>query len=100
MRELRLPAYPVITIDPLFSIWSTSQKLYEGDTKMWTGALKPINGNIIVDGEAKRFMGLGGAKEVIPQKRSRSGLLPQIYLRGQKGEAEGDLHLAFAYKRP
>ncbi|HOL61424.1 MAG TPA: DUF4965 domain-containing protein [Clostridia bacterium] len=79
MRELRLPAYPVITIDPLFSIWSTSQKLYEGDTKMWTGALKPINGNIIVDGEAKRFMGLGGAKEVIPQKKVEIGLASTRY---------------------
>lgn len=71
---MRLPAYPLITIDPLISIWSMSKKLYEGETKMWTGAPKPINGNISIDGETKRFMGLKGSKEVIPQKSVEVGL--------------------------
>lgn len=80
MKELRLPAYPLITVDPLFSIWSTSQKLYEGETKMWTGAPKPINGNINIDGEIKRFMGLKGAKEVLPQKCIKVGLTSTRYI--------------------
>jgi hypothetical protein len=80
MKEMRLPAYPLITMDPLFSIWSMSQKLYEGETRMWTGAAKPINGNINVDGQVKRFMGLKGAKEVIPQKKILVGLMSTKYV--------------------
>lgn len=80
MKELRLPAYPLITMDPLFSIWSMSQKLYEGETRMWTGAAKPINGNINIDGEVKRFMGLKGAEEVIPQKKVLTGLMSTKYI--------------------
>jgi len=80
MKEMRLPAYPLMTIDPLFSIWSMSQKLYEGETRMWTGAAKPINGNINIDGEVKRFMGLKGAKEVFPQKKVETGLMSTRYL--------------------
>lgn len=79
MKQLRLPAYPLITIDPLFSVWSTSPKLYEGETRMWTGAPKPINGNIKIDGDFKRFMGLRGAKEVISQVKIEVGLTSTRY---------------------
>ncbi|MDR2267245.1 MAG: DUF5127 domain-containing protein, partial [Christensenellaceae bacterium] len=69
MIETRLPAYPLLTFDPLLSIWSTTDKLYESVPTMWTGADKPMNGNIIIDGSAYRFMGLKGADAVIPQVR-------------------------------
>jgi hypothetical protein len=36
---------------------------------MWTGADKPMNGNVIVDGVAYRFMGVKGADDIIPQKK-------------------------------
>ncbi len=69
MNEIRLPAYPLFTFDPMMSLWSMDRTLYGSNTKMWTTSDKPINGNVVVDGIAKRFMGLGGAREVIPQKK-------------------------------
>ena len=33
--KMRAPAYPLITVDPYFSVWSTSNKLYESDIKTW-----------------------------------------------------------------
>lgn len=55
--NLRLPAVPLITSDPYFSIWSAHDKLYEGYTTHWTGDAKPIDGYLRVDGKAYRFMG-------------------------------------------
>ncbi|MDR0751328.1 MAG: DUF4965 domain-containing protein [Christensenellaceae bacterium] len=79
MIETRLPAYPLITLDPLISIWSTSDNLYDSVTSMWTGADKPINGNIIIDGVAYRFMGLKGSDEIIPQKSLKLSLSSTQY---------------------
>lgn len=80
MIEARLPAYPLITIDPLFSIWSPSDNLYDAPTEMWTGAEKPINGNIVIDGDAKRFMGVSGAKEIIPQTACKLSMTATRYV--------------------
>ncbi len=66
MIKVKLPSYPLITIDPLFSIWSSADTLYN-TTKMWTDEAKPINGNIKIDDEYFRFMGAKGADVVIPQ---------------------------------
>ena len=56
---MRLPAYPLITVDPFFSIWSKSEKLYDSDTLLWCGIKKRISGVISVDGKKMRFMGKG-----------------------------------------
>ena len=50
-------AIPLITIDPYFSCWSFSNKLNEQSTKHWTGDQYTMNGIILVDGVAYRFMG-------------------------------------------
>lgn len=55
--ETRLPAYPLITVDPFFTIWSHSEKLYDDDAMIWYGARKRFIGTVTVDGEAFRFMG-------------------------------------------
>lgn len=55
----RLPALPLITCDPYFSIWSGSDRLYERDTMHWTGRNKAITGTVRIDGTDYRFMGLG-----------------------------------------
>lgn len=57
-NELRAPAYPLITIDPYTSAWSTSDKLYESVVKHWTGNDFPFLGVLTVDGKSYRFMGV------------------------------------------
>ena len=56
---MRLPAYPLITCDPYFSIWSRSENLFDSDTVLWCGNSKPIRGVAEIDGETFRFLGLG-----------------------------------------
>lgn len=57
-NTLRPPAYPLITIDPYTSGWATTDKLYEGDIKHWTGKEFPLIGVLKVDGQLYRFMGV------------------------------------------
>ena len=57
---LRLPAVPIVVNDPYFSIWSPYDQLTDGNTRLWTGDEKPLEGLLRVDGTTYRFM---GAKE-------------------------------------
>lgn len=59
---MKLPAYPIATIDPHFSIWSRTDKLTEKDTDLWCGIKKRIEGKITVDSEVYRFLGCGEGK--------------------------------------
>ena len=64
-NDLRAPAYPLVTIDPYTSAWSTSDELYGSPVKHWTGREMSMLGVIKVDGECYRFMG----EERIPMKQ-------------------------------
>ena len=56
--KLRPPAFPLITVDPYFSVWSHSDELYSSDTVHWTDDPNPLKGTVTVDGETFRFMGM------------------------------------------
>ena len=56
-NTLRLPAVPLITVDPYFCLWSKYDHLYDGSVTHWSGVKKPLNGAVYVDGQAYRFMG-------------------------------------------
>ena len=53
----RLPAVPLITHDPMFSIWSNTDVPTGEDTTHWTGIKKKLRGVITVDGIKYRFLG-------------------------------------------
>lgn len=55
----RLPAVPLITCDPYFSLWSGSDHLYDTDTMHWAGAAKKMSGTVKIDGKEFRFAGQG-----------------------------------------
>lgn len=69
MAQIKLPSYPLITIDPFMSIWSPSDKLYGSDSVIWHGQKKKLRGYILIDRtDSYCFMGVPekGA-EIIPQ---------------------------------
>lgn len=75
---MKLPAYPLFTIDPLFSIWAQNEKPYEGKIMHWCGETKALVGTLEADGETYRFLGEGKEK-IIPMTDCRVSFLTSSY---------------------
>jgi len=70
--QQRVPATPLITHDPYFSVWSTTDNLTDSDTTHWTGSPQPISGIACIDGKSYRFMGHQSDKLPAMQQTGRS----------------------------
>jgi len=60
----RLPALPLITHDPFFSIWDCGPTPTGDMTRHWTNAEKPLSGTIVIDGTMFRFLGRGSRRSM------------------------------------
>ena len=62
-RNDRLPAIPLICMDPYLSIWMPADTMTATDATHWSGVPKPLRGMIHVDGSRARYLGLGNAND-------------------------------------
>ena len=56
-ESLRLPAYPLVTHTPYFSIWSMDDAPNRETTRHWTGKPNPLTGTLRVGERAYGFLG-------------------------------------------
>ncbi|WP_031426958.1 glutaminase family protein [Flavimarina sp. Hel_I_48] len=56
-QQRQAPAYPLVTHDPYFSIWSLGDTINAQPTSHWTGTDQSLLGMIEVDGKVYRFLG-------------------------------------------
>ena len=67
MNVNRAASIPLITHDPFFSVWSSSDKLYEDDTRHWSQNLLRMFGSLEVEGKEYSFLGKSDDKEPLTQ---------------------------------
>ena len=70
--QMRAPSYPLITVDPYFSVWSPSNALSGSVTCHWTGKPNTIVGAAEIDGTTYRFLGRLHAGDDSPVMRQLS----------------------------
>ena len=79
----RPPAVPLVSVEPHFSVWSPSDRLYDADTIHWAGAKQPLSILLEADGTTYRLCGRGRGKllelPVLPQTSCRVGATMTSY---------------------
>ena len=77
----RPPAVPLVTHDPYFSIWSTSDRLTDRPTSHWTGTTHALSALVRIDGKAFRVMGhLPADVPALPQRSVTVYPLRTVYV--------------------
>ena len=56
-NDLRAPAYPLVTVDPYFSVWSFANEANADMTRHWSGRKQPMLAAVRVDGVTYRLLG-------------------------------------------
>ena len=94
--SFRPPAVPLVTHDPYFSAWSTSDQLTETEVRHWTGSNYGLCGLVRIDGETFRCIGTHPS-EVPPMTQTGLEVTPTrtIY----QFEANG-VHLTLTFLSP
>lgn len=67
----KMPAYPLITHDPYFSIWSFSDQAAESNTRHWTGREQAILITAKIDGSIFQLMGKKSMNQFHPRNSNR-----------------------------
>lgn len=75
----KLPAYPIFVKDPMFSIWSRTDKPTDSKTMFWTGQQKSCIGVIRADGVSYCFLGSVAGAEVLTASRVDVTLFETVY---------------------
>lgn len=66
----RLPAVPLITHDPFFSIWSCGVVPTCDETRHWCGPEKHLQGTVRIDGTLLRWLGRSGRRPMVLKSAS------------------------------
>ena len=67
--KMRAPSYPLITVDPYFSVWSSADRLTDKTTVHWTNSPIEIAGSANIDGTTYRIIGDKDKETLPPMKQ-------------------------------
>ena len=63
--KMNVPCIPLVTIDSYCSLWSKTKELNKSDVVHWTLKRRTLIGEVLIDGESFRFMGLSDTPEIV-----------------------------------